>query len=173
MGSLYRCHSGSFIQRPPQWFEEDKAGYLCTCAFIGSMAGLIISGLVTNVLNKNTIRLNKGPCGAVLYLYNRWNGNWDRDRLTLYRIIIVEAITCILVFKRNFSFVLTLYAYGWLAHGGLRHYDYHQVQVGICLLSINPVLCAPLYLEDAESPVMANKEASTTIIYMFKLTLVL
>lgn len=45
---------------PPLWFEEDKTGYLYTGAFIGAIVGLVLSGLLTDSMNKVMIRLNHG-----------------------------------------------------------------------------------------------------------------
>lgn len=45
---------------PPLWFDEVKTGYLYTGAFIGSILGLILSGLLSDSINKVMIRLNKG-----------------------------------------------------------------------------------------------------------------
>ena len=45
---------------PPLWFTELQTGYLYTGAFIGSIVGLILSGLLTDLINKFMIRLNHG-----------------------------------------------------------------------------------------------------------------
>ena len=45
---------------PPLWFTEVQTGYLYTGAFIGSMIGLVLSGLLTDWINKIMIRLNHG-----------------------------------------------------------------------------------------------------------------
>ncbi|KAF7156855.1 hypothetical protein CNMCM5623_000700 [Aspergillus felis] len=45
---------------PPLWFNEVQTGYLYTGAFIGSILGLILSGLLSDSLNKVMIKLNKG-----------------------------------------------------------------------------------------------------------------
>lgn len=45
---------------PPLWFDEVKTGYMYTSAFIGSIIGLILSGLLTDWINRGMIKLNKG-----------------------------------------------------------------------------------------------------------------
>ncbi|KNG87266.1 MFS transporter [Aspergillus nomiae NRRL 13137] len=45
---------------PPLWFNEVQTGYLYTGAFIGSIVGLILSGILSDSMNKIMIKLNKG-----------------------------------------------------------------------------------------------------------------
>ncbi|WEW60314.1 hypothetical protein PRK78_005799 [Emydomyces testavorans] len=45
---------------PPLWFDQVKTGYLYTGAFIGSLLGLLLSGLFADWSAKVMIRLNKG-----------------------------------------------------------------------------------------------------------------
>lgn len=45
---------------PPLWFDEVKVGYLYTGAFIGSILGLVFSGLLSDWINKRMIKFNKG-----------------------------------------------------------------------------------------------------------------
>lgn len=45
---------------PPLWFDQVKTGYLYTGAFIGSILGLVFSGLLSDWINKRMIKLNKG-----------------------------------------------------------------------------------------------------------------
>lgn len=45
---------------PPLWFNEVQTGYMYTGAFVGSIVGLILSGLLADVINKLMIRLNDG-----------------------------------------------------------------------------------------------------------------
>jgi MFS family permease len=45
---------------PPLFFNEVRTGYLYTGAFIGSMIGLVLSGVLSDWINKIMIRLNKG-----------------------------------------------------------------------------------------------------------------
>jgi len=45
---------------PPLFFNEVQTGYMYTGAFIGSVIGLILSGLLADVINKLMIKLNKG-----------------------------------------------------------------------------------------------------------------
>jgi hypothetical protein len=52
--------------------------------------------------------------------------------------IAIEAFTCLLIFKNMFSFVLTFFAYDWMAYGGVKHtmIVLGSIQAGICCLSI-------------------------------------
>ena len=45
---------------PPLYFTEVQTGYMYTGAFIGSMVGLVLSALLSDLMNKYMIRLNKG-----------------------------------------------------------------------------------------------------------------
>lgn len=45
---------------PPLWFNEVKTGYLYTGAFIGSIIGLVLSGILSDSMNRVMIKLNKG-----------------------------------------------------------------------------------------------------------------
>ncbi|OAX77483.1 hypothetical protein ACJ72_08218 [Emergomyces africanus] len=45
---------------PPLWFTEVEVGYLYTGAFVGSIVGLILSGLLSDYTAKLLIKLNKG-----------------------------------------------------------------------------------------------------------------
>lgn len=45
---------------PPLWFNEVKTGYLYTGAFIGSLLGLVLSGLLSDSMSRIMIKLNKG-----------------------------------------------------------------------------------------------------------------
>ncbi|KAJ9248205.1 hypothetical protein DTO280E4_1772 [Paecilomyces variotii] len=45
---------------PPLWFDSVKTGYLYTGAFIGSIVGLVLSGLLSDSINKVMIKLNQG-----------------------------------------------------------------------------------------------------------------
>lgn len=45
---------------PPLWFDSVKTGYLYTGAFIGSIVGLVLSGLLSDSMNRVMIKLNKG-----------------------------------------------------------------------------------------------------------------
>lgn len=44
----------------PLWFEEAKTGFMYAGAFIGAMLGLVLSGLLSDFINKVMVRLNKG-----------------------------------------------------------------------------------------------------------------
>ncbi|PWY76195.1 MFS transporter [Aspergillus heteromorphus CBS 117.55] len=68
---------------PPLWFNEVQTGYLYTGAFIGSILGLVLSGILSDSMNRFLIKLNRGKyepefriflvtfqlifCGAGLY----------------------------------------------------------------------------------------------------------
>ncbi|PWY76378.1 MFS transporter [Aspergillus sclerotioniger CBS 115572] len=45
---------------PPLWFNEVQTGYLYTGAFIGSILGLVLSGLLSDSMNRIMIKLNRG-----------------------------------------------------------------------------------------------------------------
>lgn len=45
---------------PPLFFNEVRTGYLYTSAFIGSIVGLVLSGLLSDRINRAMIRRNKG-----------------------------------------------------------------------------------------------------------------
>jgi MFS family permease len=45
---------------PPLFFGEVQTGYLYAGAFVGSMVGLVLSGLLSDWINKVMVRLNKG-----------------------------------------------------------------------------------------------------------------
>lgn len=45
---------------PPLWFNEVQTGYLYTGAFVGSILGLILSGLLSDSMNRLMIRFNHG-----------------------------------------------------------------------------------------------------------------
>lgn len=50
----------AIFMAPPLWFNEVQTGYLYTGAFIGSILGLIFSGLLSDSMNRVMIKLNKG-----------------------------------------------------------------------------------------------------------------
>ncbi|KAF7502229.1 hypothetical protein GJ744_006427 [Endocarpon pusillum] len=45
---------------PPLFFNEVRTGYLYTSAFIGSIVGLVLSGLLSDWINRAMIRRNRG-----------------------------------------------------------------------------------------------------------------
>ncbi|PYH76113.1 MFS general substrate transporter [Aspergillus uvarum CBS 121591] len=45
---------------PPLWFNEVQTGYLYTGAFIESILGLVIAGLLSDWMNQAMIKLNRG-----------------------------------------------------------------------------------------------------------------
>ncbi|KAL4930619.1 putative MFS transporter [Aspergillus undulatus] len=59
-----------------------------------------------------------------------------------HRNIVIEAFTCMLIFKNIFSFVLTFYTYDWLVKSYVRKpfMAISSIQVAICVLSI------PMYI---------------------------
>ncbi|KAL4961437.1 putative MFS transporter [Aspergillus stella-maris] len=59
-----------------------------------------------------------------------------------HREIVIEAFTCMLIFKNIFSFVLTFYTYDWLVESYVRKpfMAISSIQVAICVLSI------PMYI---------------------------
>ncbi|OJJ59326.1 hypothetical protein ASPSYDRAFT_149673 [Aspergillus sydowii CBS 593.65] len=59
-----------------------------------------------------------------------------------HRDIVIEAFTCMLIFKNIFSFVLTFYTYDWLVQAYVRKpfMAISSIQVAICALSI------PMYI---------------------------
>ena len=50
----------AIFMAPPLFFDEVRTGYLYTGAFIGSMIGLILSGLLSDWIHKVMIRWNNG-----------------------------------------------------------------------------------------------------------------
>ena len=50
----------SVFQTPPTLFDEVQVGYLYTGPFIGSIVGLVLSGLLADLINRTMIRLNHG-----------------------------------------------------------------------------------------------------------------
>ena len=110
---------------PPLWFEEDQTGYLYTGAFIGSIIGLILSGILTDTMNKGMIRLNKGK--------------YEPE----FRILLV-------VFQLIFS-AMGLYGFGYTANN-IERYHWLLPDVFFCFVIIGMVMgavAAALYIVDA------------------------
>ncbi|CAG8264973.1 unnamed protein product [Penicillium nalgiovense] len=110
---------------PPMWFEEDKTGYLYTGAFIGSIVGLILSGLLSDSINKLMIRLN--------------HGKYEPE----FRILLVipQLIFC----------GIGLYGFGWTADD-VMHYGWLLPDVFFAFLIVGMVMgavAASLYIVDA------------------------
>lgn len=110
---------------PPMWFEEDKTGYLYTGAFIGSIVGLILSGLLSDSINKLMIRLN--------------HGKYEPE----FRILLVipQLICC----------GIGLYGFGWTADN-VMHYGWLLPDVFFAFLIVGMVMgavAASLYIVDA------------------------
>ncbi|KAF7715482.1 Uncharacterized protein PECH_007039 [Penicillium ucsense] len=168
------------FQGPPLWFHVDQVGYLYSGAFIGSLIGLVLAGLLTDLITKSMVKLNHGRYEpefrivlvvfqlifACMGLYGFGFTASDTTKyhwvvpdvffalliigmvigavaaslyiVDAHREIAIEAFTCLLIFKNMFSFVLTFYAYDWMARGGSKHtmIILGSIQVGICCLSI-------------------------------------
>jgi ABC-type multidrug transport system fused ATPase/permease subunit len=186
------------FEGPPLWFHEDQTGYLYSGAFIGSMIGLVLAGVLTDSMTKFMVKLNRGKYEpefrillvvfqlvfACMGLYgfgwtasNTMKYHWllpdvffafviigmvmgavaaslyivDAHRMlqpspVMFQVtslmvtgeIAIEAFTCLLIFKNMFSFVLTFFAYDWMAYGGVKHtmIVLGSIQAGICCLSI-------------------------------------
>ncbi|CAG8880044.1 unnamed protein product [Penicillium salamii] len=110
---------------PPLWFEEDKTGYLYTGAFIGSIVGLILSGLLSDSMNKVMIRLN--------------HGKYEPE----FRILLV-------IFQLLFCGI-GLYGFGWTANDVAR-YGWLLPDVFFAFLIVGMVMgavAASLYIVDA------------------------
>ncbi|KAJ5085588.1 hypothetical protein N7532_010359 [Penicillium argentinense] len=80
---------------PPLWFEEDKTGYLYTGAFIGSVVGLILAGVLTDYMNKVMVRLNRG--------------RYEPE----FRLLLV-------IFQLVFA-CMGLYGFGWTANDVMKY----------------------------------------------------
>ncbi|CAI7633424.1 unnamed protein product [Penicillium bialowiezense] len=110
---------------PPLWFEEDKTGYLYTGAFIGSIVGLILSGLLSDSMNKLMIRFN--------------HGKYEPE----FRILLV-------IFQLIFCGI-GLYGFGWTASDVVR-YGWLLPDVFFAFLIVGMVMgavAASLYIVDA------------------------
>lgn len=110
---------------PPLWFEEDKTGYLYTGAFIGAILGLILSGLLTDSMNRVMIKLNRG--------------RYEPE----FRILLV-------VFQLIFSGI-GLYGFGWTANDIMK-YHWLLPDVFFAFVIIGMVMgavAASLYIVDA------------------------
>jgi hypothetical protein len=107
------------------WFEEDKTGYLYTGAFIGSIVGLVLSGLLSDSINKLMIRLN--------------HGKYEPE----FRILLVipQLVFC----------GIGLYGFGWTADD-VMHYGWLLPDVFFAFLIAGMVMgavAASLYIVDA------------------------
>ena len=105
------------------WFEEDKTGYLYTGAFIGSIVGLILSGLLSDSINKLMIRLN--------------HGKYEPE----FRILLVipQLICC----------GIGLYGFGYTADN-VMHYGWLLPDVFFAFLIVGMgAVAASLYIVDA------------------------
>ncbi|KAJ5328525.1 Major facilitator superfamily domain general substrate transporter [Penicillium brevicompactum] len=110
---------------PPLWFEEDKTGYLYTGAFIGSIVGLVLSGLLSDSMNKVMIRFN--------------HGKYEPE----FRILLV-------IFQLIFCGI-GLYGFGWTANDVMR-YGWLLPDVFFAFLIVGMVMgavAASLYIVDA------------------------
>lgn len=110
---------------PPLWFLEAKTGYLYTGAFIGAILGLILSGVLTDSMNKVMIRLN--------------GGTYEPE----FRILLV-------FFQLIFSGI-GLYGFGYTA-SNVEKYHWLLPDVFFCFIIIGMVMgavSASLYIVDA------------------------
>ncbi|KAJ5217568.1 uncharacterized protein N7469_011193 [Penicillium citrinum] len=126
---------------PPLWFEEDKTGYLYTGAFIGSIIGLILSGLLTDSMNKVMIRLNKGKYEPEFRL--------------------------LLVFFQLIFACMGLYGFGWTA-SDVMQYKWLIPDVFFAFLIIGMVMgavAASLYIVDAHREIAVE---AFTCLLVFK-----
>ncbi|KAJ5130129.1 uncharacterized protein N7515_006168 [Penicillium bovifimosum] len=110
---------------PPMWFQEDKTGYLYTGAFIGSIVGLVLSGLFTEFMTRLMIRFN--------------HGRYEPE----FRILLVipQLIFC----------GIGLYGFGWTANDVVR-YGWLLPDVFFAFLIVGMVMGAvagSLYIVDA------------------------
>ena len=110
---------------PPMWFSDAQTGYLYTGAFIGSMVGLVLAGLLSDLINRVMIRLN--------------GGRYEPE----FRILLVT-------FQLIFSGI-GLYGFGWTA-GDVSHYHWLLPDVFLMFVIIGMVIGAvagSLYIVDA------------------------
>ncbi|OQD70091.1 hypothetical protein PENDEC_c027G00485 [Penicillium decumbens] len=126
---------------PPLWFEEDKTGYLYTGAFIGSMLGLVLSGVLTDSMTKMMIRLNRGK--------------YEPE----FRLLLV-------VFQLIFT-CMGLYGFGWTAND-VTKYHWLLPDVFFAFLIIGMVMgavAASLYIVDAHREIAVE---AFTCLLVFK-----
>ncbi|KAE8130834.1 putative MFS transporter [Aspergillus pseudotamarii] len=126
---------------PPLWFNEVQTGYLYTGAFVGSILGLILSGLLSDSMNKIMIKLNKG--------------RYEPE----FRILLV-------IFQLVFSGA-GLYGFGIVAQD-VGNYGWLVVDVFFALVIIGMVMGAvasALYIVDAHRQIAIE---SFTCMLIFK-----
>ncbi|KAJ5625982.1 hypothetical protein N7510_002291 [Penicillium lagena] len=126
---------------PPLWFTEVQTGYLYTGAFIGSMLGLVLSGLLSDSMNKVMIRLN--------------HGRYEPE----FRILLV-------IFQLIFCGI-GLYGFGWTA-GDAEHYHWLLPDVFLMFIIIGMVMGAvagSLYIVDAHREIAVE---AFTCLLVFK-----
>lgn len=110
---------------PPLWFQEDQTGYLYTGAFIGSMMGLVLSGVLTDWMTKVMIRLNRG--------------RYEPE----FRLLLVIPQ---LIFA-----CMGLYGFGWTASDVMKyHWLLPDVFFGFLIIGmVMGAVAASLYIVDA------------------------
>ncbi|KLJ10852.1 hypothetical protein EMPG_13795 [Blastomyces silverae] len=126
---------------PPLWFTEDKIGYLYTGAFIGSIAGLIISGLLADYSARLLTKLNRGV--------------YEPE----FRIVLV-------VFQLVFS-ALGLYGFGYTT-ADVARYGYVVPDVFFAFVIVGMVMGAvasALYVVDAHRQIAVE---AFTCLLVFK-----
>ncbi|EAW11157.1 putative MFS transporter [Aspergillus clavatus NRRL 1] len=126
---------------PPLWFNEVQTGYLYTGAFIGSILGLILSGVLSDSINKLMIKLN--------------GGTYEPE----FRILLV-------IFQLIFSGA-GLYGFGIVAEDVAR-YGWLVVDVFIAFVIIGMVMGAvasALYIVDAHRQIAVE---AFTCLLIFK-----
>lgn len=113
------------FEGPPLWFHEDQVGYLYSGAFIGSMIGLILAGVLTDSMTKFMVKLN--------------HGKYEPE----FRILLVA-------FQLIFA-CMGLYGFGWTASDVMK-YHWLLSDVFFAFIIIGMVMgavAASLYIVDA------------------------
>ncbi|EER24764.1 Major Facilitator Superfamily protein [Coccidioides posadasii C735 delta SOWgp] len=126
---------------PPLWFNEVKTGYLYTGAFVGSLLGLILSGLLSDWSARVMIKFNRGK--------------YEPE----FRIVLVFPM---LIFS-----CAGLYGFGYIS-GDITRYGWLPADIFFALVIIGMVLGAvasALYLVDAHRQIAVE---AFTCLLVFK-----